>query len=107
MAISTVVFDFGNVLGFFSHRRSAEQLAAYAKMSAEAVLAYIYGGRLEEDYESGKVSTPVFLAMLRETCHLTGTDEQLAVAYSDMFWPNLVVCALVPELRPKYKLFLL
>jgi len=28
MSITTVVFDFGNVLGFFSHRQAAEQPAA-------------------------------------------------------------------------------
>jgi putative hydrolase of the HAD superfamily len=107
MAITTVVFDFGNVLGFFSHRKSAEQVAAYTKMSAEAVQAYLYGGKLEEDYESGHISTADYTAMARETCHLTCTDEQFAIAYSDMFWPNDDVCALVPQLRGKYRLLLL
>jgi len=30
MSICTVVFDFGNVLAYFSHRKAAEQLAAFA-----------------------------------------------------------------------------
>ena len=107
MAITTVVFDFGNVLGFFSHRKSAEQVAAYTQMSAEAVQAYLYGGRLEEDYESGTISTAEYTEMARETCRLTCTDEQFAIAYNDMFWPNDEVCALVPRLREKYRLVLL
>jgi glucose-1-phosphatase len=107
MSITTVVFDFGNVLGFFSHRKSAEQVAAYTSMSAEAVQAYLYGGRLEEDYESGKLSTPVFSGMVRETCRLTCSEEQFALAYGDMFTPNPEVCQLVPLLKQRYRLFLL
>jgi putative hydrolase of the HAD superfamily len=107
MAITTVVFDFGNVLGFFSHRKSAEQVAAYTQVSTEAVQAYLYSGRLEEEYESGRISTAAYTSMARETCHLTCTDEQFAVAYSDMFWPNDDVGTLVPHLRPKYRLLLL
>jgi putative hydrolase of the HAD superfamily len=107
MAITTVVFDFGNVLGYFSHRKSAEQVAAYTKMSVESVLAYLYDSKLEEDYESGRISTAVYTGMARETCHLTCTDEQFAAAYSDMFTPNPGVCALVPELKGKYALYLL
>jgi putative hydrolase of the HAD superfamily len=107
MGITTVVFDFGNVLGFFSHRKSAEQVAAYTDMAPEAVQAYLYGGKLEEDFESGRISTPVFIGMVRETCRLTCTDEQFAAAFADMFTPNPDVCALVPLLKPRYRLVLL
>ncbi len=107
MGITTVVFDFGNVLGFFSHRKSAEQVAACGDVTPEAVQAYLYGGRLEADYESGRLSTPVFTGMARETCRLTCTDEQFAAAYSDMFWPNDEVCALVPLVKRRYRLYLL
>jgi putative hydrolase of the HAD superfamily len=107
MSITTVVFDFGNVLGFFSHRKSAEQVAAFTDMSAESVQAYLYGGSLEEDFESGRVSTPVFTGMVRETFKLTCSDEQFAVAFADMFTPNSDVCALVPQLKKRYRVLLL
>jgi glucose-1-phosphatase len=107
MGITTVVFDFGNVLGFFSHRKSAEQLGAFSDMSAEAIQAHLYGDRLEEDYEAGRLSTPVFMGMVRATCRLTCSDQEFADAYSDMFTPNDEVCALVPQLKTKYRLLLL
>ena len=107
MSITTIVFDFGNVLGFFSHRKSAEQVAAYSSISTESIQSYLYGGRLEEDYECGRVSTAVYTQMARETCRLQCTDEQFATAYSDMFWPNPEACALVPLLKEGYRLFLL
>jgi FMN phosphatase YigB (HAD superfamily) len=106
MSITTVVFDFGNVLGFFSHRKSAEQVAAYGDMAPASVQAYLYGGRLEEDFESGRLSTPVFCGMVRESLRLSCSDEQFAAAYADMFTPNHAVCELIPILKPRYGLFL-
>src|SRR5438105_4140274 len=107
MSITTVVFDFGNVLGFFSHRKSAEQVAAFTDLATESVQAYLYGGSMEEDFESGRLSTPVFSGMVKETCRLQCTQEQFAHAYADMFWPNDSVCALVPRLKKHYPLYLL
>jgi putative hydrolase of the HAD superfamily len=107
MKIRTVVFDFGNVVGFFSHRKSAEQVAAYTDMAPEAVQAYLYGGRLEEDYEAGRLTTPEFVGMVRETCRLRCTDEQLSRAFADMFEPNPDVCGLIPGLKGRYRLVLL
>jgi putative hydrolase of the HAD superfamily len=107
MSISTVVFDFGNVLGFFSHRKAAEQLAAYSPLSAEFIQAYLFGGKIEDDYESSRLTTPVLRAMVRETCRVSCTDEQFAVALSDMFSPNPDVCSLVPLFKPRYRLVLL
>jgi putative hydrolase of the HAD superfamily len=107
MNVRTIVFDFGNVLGFFSHRKVGEQLAAYGEVSLEAIVAYAFGGKLEDDYEAGHVSTAVLMGMMRETFHLRCTDEQFAAAFGDMFTPNPAVCELVPRLKPRYRLLLL
>ena len=48
--ITTIVFDFGNVVAFFSHRRSAEQVAALAGRDPDEVLAFLYGGELERAF---------------------------------------------------------
>jgi putative hydrolase of the HAD superfamily len=108
MSIATVVFDFGNVLGFFSHRQAAEQLAAYApRASPDDIQAFLFGGDLEDAYESGLVSSADLLQMLRDEFALSGSDDELARAFGDMFVPNPDVCALVPLLRPRYRLVLL
>jgi putative hydrolase of the HAD superfamily len=107
MSIRTVVFDFGNVLGFFSHQQAAKQLAAFGAASPEAIQSYLFGGTLEEDYESGRLTTPLLLGLLRETFHLRGSDEELGRAFADMFTPNEPVCRLVPRLKPRYRLVLL
>jgi putative hydrolase of the HAD superfamily len=108
MSITTVVFDFGNVVGFFSHRQAAEQLAAYGGASAEALHAYLFGGRLEEDYEAGRLGTAALMGMVRERFHLSCTDDEFKAAFADIFTPNPDVCGLVPALKKRgYRLVLL
>jgi putative hydrolase of the HAD superfamily len=107
MSISTLVFDFGNVVAFFSHRRAAEQLAAYTDLPVDAVHDYLFGGQLEDDYESGRLSTAEFMALVRDACRLSCAEEQFAAAYGDMFTPNPEVCSLLPLLKPRHRLVLL
>ena len=107
MGVTTIVFDFGNVLGFFSHRKSAEQLAAYTTASPESIQAYLYGGTLEDDFDSGRVRPEVYRGLVRETFHLTCDDVQFDAALADMFTPNPDVCPLPALLAGRYRLLLL
>jgi len=107
MNIRTIVFDFGNVLGFFSHRQAAEQLAAYSPLSADDILTLYLDRRLEDDFESGRISLPDLRTRVRQSCEVTCSDEQLDAAIADMFTPNAEVCALVPAFKPRYRLLLL
>jgi putative hydrolase of the HAD superfamily len=109
MSISTVVFDFGNVIGYFSHRRAAEQLAALSARAATAdeVLAAFHDRELEDAFESGRLSSAEVLALLRRRFHLQGSDAEITRAFVDMFTPNREACELVPLLQPRYRLVLL
>jgi putative hydrolase of the HAD superfamily len=104
--ISTIVFDFGNVIGFFDYRITTERLARHCDLSPDVIQQRIYGGELEDDYESGRMSSVEFLRSVRELCTLRCTDQELQSAYEDMFSPNASVCALIPSLKPHYKLLL-
>ncbi|SRR5579884_1343729 len=106
MSITTLVFDFGNVLGLFSHRRAAEQLAAYGG-TADTLQAYLFADKLENDFESGRLSPSAFMNLVRDACRLTCTDEQFRAAFADMFTPNEPVCTLVPALKRRLQLLLL
>jgi HAD superfamily hydrolase (TIGR01509 family) len=107
MSITTIVFDFGNVLGFFSHRKAAEQLAEYSPLSADDILGHYLDSRLEDDFESGRISLAAFRDIVRQRCRVTCSDAQLDLAIADMFTPNDEVCRLIPELKPRYRLVLL
>jgi glucose-1-phosphatase len=107
MSISTIVFDFGNVLGFFSHQKAAEQLAVYTAAPVEDVLAVISDAHLEEELESGRLPLADLRRTVRQRLCLSCTDEQFDRAVGDMFTPNAEVCQLVPALKPRYRLLLL
>jgi glucose-1-phosphatase len=107
MNVKALVFDFGNVVGFFSHRRASERLAAHTPIGIEAVHRFLFGGQLEEDYDSGRLTTAEFLRRVREGCKLSCSDAVIAEAYADIFWPNLDVCALLPSLAKRQPLLLL
>jgi putative hydrolase of the HAD superfamily len=108
MGITTVVFDFGNVLGFFSHRKAAEQLAAYGQSVDPAEMHdFVFGSQLSSDYEVGAISSADFRAVVRRRFALTCDDAQFDAAYSDIFVPNVEACTLVPRLNGRYRLQLL
>jgi putative hydrolase of the HAD superfamily len=107
MAITTVVFDFGNVLGFFDYWRAIHQLARLTDVSAETIRERLFTSDLEDAYETGRITTPDMLARARQLCGFRGSDAAIESAFADMFWPNNEVCQLVPALKPRYQLFLL
>lgn len=104
--ITTIVFDFGNVIGFFDHRRATRVLAAHTPLAEEKLFAHIYDPQLEDDYESGRLSSAEFLERVHRLGQFTCAHEAIGEAYSDIFWPNEDVCRLVPQLRPTYRLLL-
>ena len=106
MAIKTIVFDFGNVVSFFDHRLTTNRLAAHAGIPAEALHASLFGTSLEEEYESGKLTTAEFLSQIRETCKLSCADEVVAQAWADVFRLNEAISDLLPRLKPHYCLLL-
>jgi putative hydrolase of the HAD superfamily len=104
--MQTIVFDFGNVIGLFDHYRTLHKLTPYTDMPPQAMFAAVYNEDLEDAYESGRISTAEFLGRFRTLCRLSCNDEFLSAACADIFWPNEAVCALLPLLRPRYRLLL-
>jgi putative hydrolase of the HAD superfamily len=107
MAIHTLVFDFGNVIGFFDHARAIAQLARHTDLPARTIRERLFTDELEEAYESGRISTPELLAHARKLCGFRVADADIECAFADMFWPNDEVCRLIPALKARYRLFLL
>jgi glucose-1-phosphatase len=106
MTVRTIVFDFGNVIGYFDHRRAARLLAGHTGLPEEVFHAVLYDAELEDAYESGRISSAEFLRRFRAIGPLPCPDELLGVAYADIFWPNDDVCALVPQLKERHRLLL-
>jgi putative hydrolase of the HAD superfamily len=101
-----IVFDFGNVVGFFDHYQTLNKLTAHTDMTAQAMYAAVFDSDLEDAFESGRLTVPQFLGRFRELCGLRCEDEYLNAACADIFRPNPEVCALLPRLKPHYRLLL-
>lgn len=111
MSIRTIVFDFGNVIGYFSHQKAAAQLLRFARpgaaVTAEKIIAALYCAEVEARFETNEVPCDRILELMREKLELEGADDALAHAYADMFTPNDHACRLVPHLQGRYRLLLL
>src|ERR1700758_4378228 len=75
--LKTIVFDFGNVIGFFDYGLTTERLARHSPLPAEEIRRVIYCGDLEDAYESGRITSAEFLRRVRDGCGLTCPDEVL------------------------------
>ncbi len=106
MTIKTIVFDFGNVIGYFDHSRTLNRIARYTDMTPAAMYAAVYDSPLEDEFERGRIPQAEFLKRFRHTCRLCCDDDTLAAACADIFTPNDDVCALLPLLKPRYRLLL-
>ena len=107
--MKTVVFDFGNVVGFFDRARAASNLAAFSQRELDTArtLQLLRHPEYEILYETAQMSSTDILALLRQELALAGEDDALAHAFADMFTPNDAVCSLIPHLAGRYHLALL
>ena len=104
--IRAITFDFGKVIGFFDHRLTSQRLAPHSALPPGELHAQLYGGELEGAYERGRLSTAEFLALARERGRLSCPEEVVGTAWADIFWRNEDVIALLPRLKPHYRLLL-
>ena len=66
---------------------------AYTDLKLAELHTLLYGGPLEDDYESGRLSSPEFVRRVRTLCRLSCSEDDIAHAWGDIFSPNEVICA--------------
>lgn len=104
--MKAIVFDFGNVVGFFDHYRALDRLCRHTDLSPQEMFRRVYDTDLEDAFESGRISAADFVKAVRDLWQLRCDDEQLTGAFADIFTPNPEVCGLIPALKPRYRLIL-
>jgi len=104
--IKTILFDFGNVLGFFDHQRAIAKLQQYTPLPPAELMLNLYGGELEVAYERGQIGTERYFEIAREDSQLTCSLEMFVDAFVDIFTENTAVTRLIPELAKRYRLLL-
>jgi putative hydrolase of the HAD superfamily len=71
------------------------------------VYEIIFKSGLEEKYDRGEISTKAFLNAIEKNLGISATSEEIAAAWSDIFWPNKAVIKIIPKLREaSYRLIL-
>jgi glucose-1-phosphatase len=106
MSVRTIIFDFGNVVGFFDHGQTLRRVAPYTDLSVAELFARLYDDMLEDEFEKGLIAVPDLLRRVHELWELRCDLDELAAAIADIFTPNPEVCALIPRLRPRYRVLL-
>jgi HAD superfamily hydrolase (TIGR01509 family) len=119
MSPTAILFDFGNVIAFFDHMRACRRLAGFSweEMSGEEVYERVFvrpgpinhqpstinhqQPSLEEQYDSGLITTDAFLDALNELLHLEVSHKHTAKAWSNIFEPNHEVIQVIPELKQR------
>jgi len=104
--VRALIFDFGNVVGFFDYGHTLRRLSCHTDMTAGEMRDALSNSVLAEDYEAGRISSADFLTQTRGLWRLTCDDETLAKAWADIFQPNPEVCDLMPRLHGRYRLLL-
>ncbi len=91
-------FDLGNVLVNFSVPRMCRQIGAVAGLEPAAVEAAIWGDGLQQQYESGRITSGQFYELF---CQRTGRRpdfDALAAAGNDIFTINASILPVVSQL---------
>ncbi|NBR05021.1 MAG: HAD family phosphatase [Planctomycetes bacterium] len=107
MANKVLVFDFGNVIGMFSHLKAAGQMAKHCTKNIETIRTVLFDETIENELEKGNLSPEQYRKIVRDSLHINCQDHEFDHAFSDMFAPNEAVCNIIPTLAKSHRLILL
>ena len=97
-----LIFDFGNVVGYFDYLRACERFAGGLTMTASAFRDLIEERgfpRLLAEFESGRIAPEVFASRVMEMSGVRLSYEEFVRAWEDIFWPNEAVAHLIASLK--------
>jgi FMN phosphatase YigB (HAD superfamily) len=105
-----LIFDFGNVVGFFDYLRAWERFAGSIGMTGpdlrDLLVRRGFPGLLAE-FESGRIGADAFATRLMDLTGVRLSYEEFVRAWEDIFWPNESVCRLVAFLKSRgYAIYL-
>src|SRR5215468_11975204 len=97
--IRAIVFDLGKVLVDFDYGIAGAKLAARATMAAAELGRYLVHVPLIVQYETGLLTSEEFYEEVRTASGYTGTMEEFASLFADIFTPIDPMVQLHADLR--------
>jgi glucose-1-phosphatase len=97
-----LIFDFGNVVGFFDYLKACERLGAKLGLTAEAFRRRIVErgfAQLLGRFESGKIGPEEFAEAVMVVSGLRVPYREFVDAWQDIFWLNEPVARLIARLK--------
>ena len=102
MRIPVLMFDFGNVVGFFDYSTMFHHFGLKLGLSAQQFESMINergAARLGSEFESGRLTAPEFARQVTELAGLEMSFEEFEVHWRDIFTLNEPVARLVAALK--------
>lgn len=106
--IKSIIFDLGNVIVSFDHRKISKRLEAACEHASDAIYARAVTGELAREYNLGKISTGDFFAAINREFGLGIDYEDFYAAWNCTFLPEPIVPdELIKTLSEKFRLLIL
>jgi glucose-1-phosphatase len=110
MSEPALIFDFGNVVGFFDYLRACERFAVHLGMTGTGFRDLLVDRgfpRLLAKFESGRIEPEQFAAGVMDLSGVRLPYDDFVRAWEDIFWPNESVAELIRLLKDMgYPLYL-
>lgn len=97
--IQMVYFDLGNVLLHFDHQLSCQNLGRLFEVPSSEVQQVVFESGLEDQYESGQISTREFYELLCERWERKPPLREVCHAAADIFRINHPTVSLLAQLK--------
>ncbi len=105
-----LIFDFGNVVGFFDYLRACDRLAGPLGITGTALRDRLLDRGFDDwlvAFESGRIGPEAFASRVMEAAGVRLEHDQFVRAWEDIFWPNEPVGELIAALKASdYRVFL-
>ena len=105
--IRLIISDFGGVICTFDYRIFCERLARRVHQASEAVYAAIFDGRLQSDFETGRLSGQEYHQTVMRRLRADVPYDEFYRMYGDIFTEVPGTADLYRRLHTRYPLYLL
>ena len=102
MTPPALIFDFGNVIGYFDFEKATTRLGRKFGVSGRALLDRLRKAGFDSAhgaFERGEIDAEVFTRTTADLVGLTVTHEEFALAWADIFTPNESIIPIIAGLK--------
>jgi putative hydrolase of the HAD superfamily len=102
MSLPALIFDFGNVIGFFDHMKVYDRFAPRLGMDGNALAGFLLKRGFIDllvEFECGRIDAIAFAERTMTMTGLVIPHEEFCEAWNDIFWLNESLAPLIPWLK--------